>query len=230
MADATCSVDGCTRKVYFREKCHGHYVRVGPRRAGVCIVDGCTTKAKVQKMCDRHYTRVRRHGDPQVTARVPNDAALAERLEFTGWSEVTRHPELGPCWEWSGGRYASNYGQVGVGENVTRPAHRVAHLAWVGPIPEWQDVCHRCDNPPCINPAHLFAGTRKENMEDCAQKGRTSRGERRNGHKLTDASVREIRAAYATGNFTQKELAATYGVAQSKISATIRGKAWAHVS
>lgn len=230
MTDSTCSVDDCERKIYFRGKCHGHYVRVGPRRSGTCKIDGCASAAKSQKLCDKHYSRLRRNGDPNVTLRAPHDAGLAERLEFTGWTEVTRHSALSPCWEWNGGRYLSNYGQVGVGGNETRPAHRVAHMAWIGPVSKGQDVCHRCDNPPCINPAHLFAGTRKENMEDCARKDRNLFGERVPWRKLSEDDVRNIRDTYATGRFSQKEVAAAYGVSQSSVSYIVRGKHWARVA
>lgn len=230
MANSTCTIADCTRKIYFRDKCHSHYVRVGPRRAGVCKIAECAAVAKSQGLCDKHYTRLRRHNNPSVTLRASRDASLVERLEFTGWTEVTHRPELGPCWEWSGGRYASNYGQVSTGANETQPAHRVAHVAWIGPIGEGLDVCHRCDNPPCISPAHLFEGTRKDNMGDCAQKDRSAHGERQGGHKLTADEVRDIRAAYATGKFTQRELGAAYGVAQTNISATIRRVTWARVA
>lgn len=230
MNNPTCSTYDCARKIYFRGKCHGHYVRVGPRQAGTCKVDGCTTVAVSQKLCHKHYSRLRRHGDPSVTLRAPHDASLAERLEITGWTEVMRRPDLGSCWEWNGGRYQSNYGQVSVGENASKPAHRIAHLAWIGPLGEDQHVCHRCDNPPCVNPAHLFAGTSKENMEDCARKDRISHGEKRSWHKLTESDVRDIRAAYATGEFSQKGLAASYGVAQSNINAVINRRTWVRVA
>lgn len=230
MTDSTCSTDGCERKIYFRGKCHGHYVRVGPRRRGLCTVDGCDVIATCQKLCDKHYTRYRRHGDPAVTLRAPHWSSLVERLEFTGWTEVIRRPELDPCWEWNGGKYVSGYGQVSTPGDISRPVHRMAHLAWIGPLEEEQQVCHRCDNPPCMNPAHLFAGTRKDNMQDCAQKDRITFGERVQWSKLTEEDVRNIRAVYATGEFSQKEIAAAYGVSQSNISHTVNGRTWARVA
>lgn len=230
MTDSICSTDGCERKIYFRGKCHGHYVRVGPRRKGVCTVDGCESTARSQKLCDKHYMRLRRHEDPNFTLRAPRDASLAERLEFTGWTEVTRRPELGPCWEWNGGCYESGYGQVSVGGNRSKQASRMAYLAWVGPLGADQSACHRCDNPPCMNPAHLFAGTHKENMEDCAKKNRNVHGERVPWSKLTEDDVRVIREAYATGQFSQSELAAAYGMSQTGIGYAIRGVSWARVA
>lgn len=230
MTNSTCATEGCERKIYFRGKCHAHYVRVGPQRRGTCKIDGCDLPNVAKSMCDRHYTRLRRHGDPSVTLRTPRDADLAERLEYTGWTEILRRPDLGPCWEWNGFRTKTRYGQISVGDSKKTHASRIAYIAWVGPIEDGQFACHHCDNPPCINPAHLFAGTPKDNSEDCANKGRIPHGERQWGHKLTEDEVRTIRAAYATGMSTQAAMARRYGVSTSNINAVIHGKTWARVA
>lgn len=230
MTDSTCNTDGCERKIYFRGKCHGHYIRVGAQRRGICKIDGCANMARCQKMCDKHYTRLRRHDDPNVTLRAPHRSSLVTRLEFTGWTEVVRRPELGPCWEWNGGKYESGYGQVSTPDGRSKVAHRMAYLAWVGPLEDGQYACHRCDNPPCMNPAHIFAGTHKENMEDCANKDRNVHGEKTPWSKLTENDVRNIRTAYATGEFSQRELGEAYGVSQSNISFAVRGRTWARVA
>jgi hypothetical protein len=96
-------------------------------------------------------------------------------------------------------------------------AHRVAWELTNGPIPPGLHICHRCDNPPCVTPAHLFVGTNLDNIADKVAKGRqrgARAGERHHNAKLSDADADGIRAS----SKMQKELAAEYGVSQSLVS------------
>jgi len=95
-----------------------------------------------------------------------------------------------------------------------------------GAIADGLRVCHRCDNPRCCNPNHLFLGTQKENVHDCIQKGR------RNAfgiQKLTEANVLAIRALWAEGRLTQKQIGHRFNVARNTVSAIVTGKAWQHL-
>lgn len=128
------------------------------------------------------------------------------------------------CWNWQGYRQSSGYGQFRLdGKSVT--AHRMAWQLWNDQlIPNELLVCHRCDNPRCVNPAHLFLGSHSDNMQDCATKKRlSSSGTRvKRKRKLTDDQVREIRAT----RYNKEPLAAIaarYGVSSSCVSIIRRG-------
>jgi predicted XRE-type DNA-binding protein len=131
------------------------------------------------------------------------------------------------CWEWLANKTHDGYGRFKVkGRRVG--AHRVAYELAIGPSPEGMCVCHNCDNPSCVNPAHLFLGTQADNMADKVSKGRLrcGRGETQGSAKLTQAKVDEIRELYAGRQFTQSALARAFGVSQMHISDIVRGKCW----
>lgn len=99
------------------------------------------------------------------------------------------------CWVFTGAGKGNGYGNVNVdGKQIS--AHRRAYELFCGSVPEGFDVCHTCDNRWCVNPDHLFVGTRKENMEDCMSKGRTDGGNRKH---LTENRVQEIRRRLKLG-------------------------------
>lgn len=98
------------------------------------------------------------------------DESFATRF----WSRVTKSEESG-CWEWTMAKAPTGYGILTLAR-VKRYAHRTAYELANGPIPDGLFVCHHCDNPPCINPAHLFLGSQKDNMQDASRKGRSRGG------------------------------------------------------
>lgn len=132
------------------------------------------------------------------------------------------------CWEFTGFCLPNGYGRIG-GIGGTKLAHRVSYEVHVGKIPEGMHVCHHCDNPPCVNPKHLFAGTRSDNAQDMIRKGRakapTAQPKTRNmAHwkaKLTPEQVQQIRTRKAE---PRKALAAEFGLNARYVSAIICGR------
>lgn len=124
------------------------------------------------------------------------------------------------------------YGQFGIGgRGNLRLAHRVAFdLSNEVPLGAAEQVRHTCDNPPCCNPAHLLRGDNAANVNDREARGRTARGSRHPAAKLTEAQAREIRALYASGAETQKQLAHRFGVSTAIVGGICRGRRWRHVA
>jgi hypothetical protein len=138
-------------------------------------------------------------------------------------------PELGPCHVWMGALPPPGYGRFRLGGKHESP-HRVAFLVEHGRWPTpW--CLHHCDNPACVNPAHLFEGTPAQNTADMLAKRRNSppRGERCATAKLTEQDVRDIFACCRSGRVSQRELARRYGVKQQAISKIARRQRWAHI-
>lgn len=138
------------------------------------------------------------------------------------------------CWLW-GGQY--NDGGYGVFKLVAFPfktklAHRCSYFLHYGPFDHDKlKVCHKCDNPACVNPEHLFIGTQQDNVIDMYTKGRSPRigprGESAPHAKLTEKKVAKIRSL--KGKKNQYEIAEMFGVAQSSISFIMSGKTWKHI-
>lgn len=134
------------------------------------------------------------------------------------------------CWLWLGGiAGGTGYPTVRNG-NGNAGAHRLMASLVYGPIPPGMDACHRCDVRACVNPQHLFLGTRRENLADMRRKGRANdpKGVRHPKAKLTEESVHEIRAALARG-VSSVVLGVQYGVAKNSILSIKSGRNWKHL-
>lgn len=135
------------------------------------------------------------------------------------------------CWEWRAHRKVTGYGQFTISKGVFATASRVS-LALSGVVlREGEAACHRCDNPPCVNPAHLFAGTQVVNTLDCVEKGRANRasGTDHPSARLDHEAVRRIRSAdLRFGDMTR--LAREYGVSLTSIRRIRNGQTWRDVA
>lgn len=125
------------------------------------------------------------------------------------------------CMEWLGAKDKDGYG-VSRFHGKSIRAHRHAYILVEGEIPTGKHVCHRCDNPGCCNPEHLFLGTHDDNMRDKVQKGRCCRGQGVSNSKLTPEKVFAIRSA--TG--TSKSVAAQFGISMSAVDHVRHRRRW----
>lgn len=130
-------------------------------------------------------------------------------------------PQLGKCWVWTGST-SYGYGQFWL-NGTNHKAHRVAYILTHGDIPEEVMVLHRCDNRVCMRDSHHFLGSHQDNMDDRNTKERQSRGEAHTSSKNTDPQIDEIRALWATGDYTQEMLGTMYNRSQSSVSKLVRG-------
>jgi hypothetical protein len=187
--------------------------------------------------------------------RMPIPASVLNRF----WAKVNKdgpiHEEHGQCWNWLGG-LTFGYGNFcALGEGR---AHRVSYIIHNGKIPKGLFVLHKCDNPSCVNPKHLFLGTQKDNVADCVTKGRFATGERspsrvniasrprgenhcfrRNpekhakgegvtGAKLTEEQVKYLRTLPIKWGDVSR-LAREYGISQGQMWKVLHGTKWKHV-
>ena len=138
------------------------------------------------------------------------------------WAKVDKTDSSG-CWIWTGARTSAGYGQIRI-QHTAYYAHRLMWIMMRGVIPYGLEILHKCDNPPCVNPDHLFMGTQSDNILDSVSKGRFNRpsGENHPKAKLTSTQVQEIRKA----KLSQRKLAHEYGVTRWAICAILSGRSW----
>ena len=146
------------------------------------------------------------------------DKAIVDRF----FKKVTK---TNSCWIWNGRKSPDGYGKFRI-KRRENGSHRISWQISNGKIPKGKYICHHCDNPPCVNPDHLFLGTNQDNVNDMKAKGRSPRGEQRPNSILSNAKIREIRSIQG---MKHSEIASIYGVSATTIGLIIRRLKWNHV-
>ena len=138
-------------------------------------------------------------------------------------------PTLTGCLQYTGKVTKDGYGVIKIaGKSIS--THRASYQSVYGSIPAGLSVCHRCDNPLCVNPFHLFVATHNENMADMRRKGRSLTGEKHPKVKLQTWQVLEIRDRYTSGGISQSKLAEEYGVGKTQLWRIVHNLKWIHLS
>lgn len=173
------------------------------------------------------YRHLKLRTPKDAESAIHSDPVVRERARAT--LEKYTVMNANGCRVWVGRAVANlGYGRFSIGhDSINVRAHRAAWILANGPIPDGIYVCHKCDNPKCTNPEHLFLGTPRDNMLDKKVKGRcipppVHRGEAHHNAKLTSETVQEIRAS----GDSAKILSARFGVSEETIYRVRRGKSW----
>jgi hypothetical protein len=209
------TIESTVRAKRLGRQADGRYRWKTSYRAATCVVCGAEFQAAVRNptlTCSKPCAKQRRIASCQAKCG-PDHIRFWRRVEKTDG-----------CWIWTGGMTTSGYGAFKKGY-----AHRFSLELRIGRVLSRKEfACHRCDNPRCVNPDHLFVGSALDNTRDMFAKGRDASGERKGTAKLKEADVLAIRSAAASGE-THESIAARYVVCRRHISAIVSRRFWRHI-
>lgn len=179
-----------------------------------CTVDGCDSKSFCRTFCTLHYSAYKRHGSPYEGRRNSvNKPFTKDYILENIYIEDT-------CWVWKRFLDDKGYGVASIsGRGKHISSHRMSYILWNGTVEDGTYICHKCDNPPCCNPEHLYAGTHQDNTRDMMSRFRFH-------SKLTKHEVEEIRMKHSSKKYTQRELGDMYSVSESQINKILKKTRW----
>lgn len=231
---ASCLIEECSNPPANRRGwCVKHYQQwrrhgdpeAKDKKSPICSVDGCNRKRLSRGWCNMHYQRWLKYGDPLTKLTT---LGLSQEERF--WLKVERKGKH-DCWLWTAGTDDDGYGIFGTTGTRAAKAHRVSYEFKYSPIAPNIQVLHRCDNPSCVNPRHLYRGTPMDNMQDKIIRGRERylKGEECYQARLTSQQVRSIRRSHSKG-WSYKRLAEKFGVSRSNIAQIVSRRTWKHIA
>jgi hypothetical protein len=223
-----CSIEGCNHEYKGHGYCNKHYIRFkkygDPNRCFLkksCSVDGCPNKYHGRGYCDKHYQRFIDHGDVNHV-RGPKYKTPLEAYE----SNVIKNND-NECWGWKGKDNGKCYGILSY-KPEPWAIHRYSYTIHNGIIPNGMYVLHKCDNPICSNPKHLFLGTNLDNINDMLQKGRNAKGEML-PHTSINSETALIIKEMLSFDKRMIDISRQLKVGYSLVNAIKRNNSWKHV-
>ena len=178
------------------------YMRAYARRKGIVKEYPCETCGE---KCYKRYAK----------------AFCSDKCRFMYYVDVSDG-----CWIWKGSTNRSGYGRTTFGKRKNIGAHRVSFLLFNGKIPKGMCVCHSCDVPSCVKPAHLWLGITQQNTEDMVKKGRSLYGEKHSKSKLCFNDILIIRHLNTLKKWTQKKIAEMFNITPGHVNNIIKNRVW----
>ncbi|UOF80472.1 endonuclease [Caudoviricetes sp.] len=189
-----------------------------------CMFEGCDRPVDSRGLCQSHYLQKRRGGQLRPLQHQIHGASEEERFRAHTAAGSVRE-----CWTWNASCRPDGYGQWRRADGKIELAHRASWRLFRTEIPAGAHILHKCDNPSCVNPTHLFLGSHADNMRDMWGKGRArpgrSMGEKHGMAKLTAEIVQEIRSSGESG----VELARKFGLAATTVCDVRKRRTWKHI-
>jgi hypothetical protein len=192
-----------------------------------CVIDDCGKRIVGRGRCRRHYQQWWKA--TRNTARPPA-LNLKTKTPEQRFQEKIDQRGTDDCWPWLASTVNGGHGEFFVSPQRGKiPAHSYAlELASGQPCPPGMEACHRCDNPPCCNPTHIYFGTRQQNVDDMWQRNRVPLGSARRHSRLTEAQVVDIRRR-CVGGESQKALAVAFAIGTAHVNHIVHGRQRKHV-